>query len=544
MNKLTVVTAQLNLLLGDIEDNAERIIAEANKAYHDHKADLVLFPELSITSYPPEDLLFRPALYERTRQALEKIRHGVKHPTIVIGYPDKIGDKLYNMAAVIKNGEIIATYAKQKLPNYTVFDEKRYFSPGNSPCVIDIKGVKIGVVICEDLWFDEPIKQSTDAGAQLIVSINASPFAQDKAHARRDLLKKQSSSYQVPIVYINSVGGQDELIFDGGSMAFNQLGEQCQQAAYCQEDLMKVVFDIDNNLDILSKQPTPAEPLDEEKIYKVLVLGVRDYIEKNNFPGAIVGISGGVDSALTLAIAADAIGAERVQAVMMPSRHTSTMSLEDAQAEATSLGVTYSIIGIESVFEAFMSALSHEFKDLPANTAEENLQARCRGTMLMAISNKKGPIVLTTGNKSEMAVGYATLYGDMAGGFAVLKDVYKTMVYRLCKYRNTISPVIPERVLERPPTAELAPDQCDQDRLPAYPILDEILEEYIVQDKDPQAIAQAGFNLETVKDVIHMVNRNEYKRRQAPIGIRITQRAFGKDRRYPITSGYTKRLFQ
>lgn len=538
MKKLIIVGAQVNLLVGDVEGNTQHIIETANRAYHDHKADLVIFPELSLTSYPPEDLLFRPALYRRVHQALQKIADEVK-TTVVVGYPDSIEGKYYNKAAVIEPGKMIATYAKLELPNYHVFDEKRYFTPKDEPCVIKIKNVNIGVLICEDLWFNHAPQKAVRAGAQLLVCINASPFAQDKVNARRQILAKQAG-LKVPIFYLNLVGGQDELVFDGGSMVADANGDVVQQAPYCEEALLVSEFNIDNRLQVLTKQPLPPEPMDEEKIYRVLVLGVHDYIKKNHFPGAVIGLSGGVDSALTLAIAVDAIGAENVAAVMMPSRFTSTMSLEDAQAEAKALNVHYSIIDIEPIYKAFLNGLSGEFAGLAKDTTEENLQARIRGTLLMSISNKKGSIVLTTGNKSEMAVGYATLYGDMAGGFAVIKDVYKMMVYRLCKYRNAISPVIPARVLERAPSAELAEGQMDQDSLPPYHVLDEILERYIGKDQDPATIAAAGFDLQLVKKVVRMINRNEYKRRQAPPGIRISERAFGKDRRYPITSGFQK----
>ena len=537
MKKLTIVGAQINLLVGDIEGNAQLIIDAANRAYRENKADLVLFPELAITSYPPEDLLFRPALYRRVHQALRQIADNVKHTTVIVGYPDYIEDKYYNKAVVIADGKTLATYDKHALPNYRVFDGKRYFATGDQPCVIDIKGAKIGVLICEDLWFENPIKQAMAAGSQLIACINASPFVQDKDHHRRDLLAKRAKQYHVPIFYLNLVGGQDELVFDGGSMVFDQNGAHVQQGAYLREELMTVVFDIAHPLKILTATPLPSEPLDEEKIYNVLVLGVRDYIEKNNFPSAIVGLSGGVDSALTVSIAVDAIGHERVHGILMPSPFTSKISIIDAQAEAKALNIRTSIIDINPIFNTFINTLSPEFVGLKKDTTEENLQARIRGTLLMAISNKKGSIVLTTGNKSEMAVGYATLYGDMAGGFAVLKDIYKTMVYRLCCYRNTIFPVIPERVLTRPPSAELAPSQKDQDILPPYQTLDEILEHYIAKNEDPSTIAEAGFDITVVKKVVRMINRSEYKRRQAPVGIRITERAFGKDWCYPVTSG-------
>lgn len=541
MKKLVIVAAQLNLLVGDIEGNAERIIKATQSAYQTHKADLVLFPELALTGYPPEDLLFRPALYERVNQALDHITKNIKHTTAIIGYPEKKENHYYNKVAVIQAGKVIANYAKQELPNYTVFDEKRYFTPGTTPLIINIQGVNVGVLICEDTWFDTTVKKTVDAGAKLIVSLNASPFAQDKSHARRNLITKQSRQFNTPIVYVNLVGGQDELVFDGGSMAADHTGDIVQQAAYFKEALMPVAFDL-KALSIFNKEPTPPEPLDEEKIYSALVLGVRDYIQKNQFPSALIGLSGGVDSALMLAIAVDAIGSERVNAVMMPSRYTSSMSLEDAESEASALQVAYSIVDIEPIFKSFTAGLSKEFKHFDTDTTEENLQARIRGTLLMALSNKKGGIVLTTGNKSEMAVGYSTLYGDMVGGFAPLKDILKTMVYRLAHYRNSLSPVIPTRVLERAPSAELAPNQTDQDSLPDYVVLDDILERYIGLDQSPETICNAGFDQGLVRKVIKMINQNEYKRRQAPVGIRITHRAFGKDRRYPITSGYTKHL--
>jgi len=541
MDKLTIAIAQLNLLVGDIEYNADRVIENAERAKTEFNADIVIFSELTLTSYPPEDLLFRPMLYKRVHQALDKICGNIKNIAAVVGYPNNHDDKYYNQAAVIENGKIVATHTKEILPNYTVFDEKRYFSPGHQPTIFEIKGIKIGLLICEDIWAEDPIKKVVENGAQLIIVINASPFAIDKSYVRRNLLQKRSKKFNVPIVYANLVGGQDELVFDGGSMVYDHQGQLCQQAKYFQEDFLKIEFDL--NLNILTKHILPAEPLDEEKVYQALVLGVRDYIEKNHFPGAVLGLSGGIDSALTLAIACDAIGSHRVEAIMMPSRYTADMSIEDAKAEAILLNAKYSIIEIEKPFSAFLTVLADEFKDYKKDTTEENLQARCRGTILMAISNKKGSIVLTTGNKSEMAVGYATLYGDMAGGFCVLKDVYKTMVYRLARYRNTISAVIPERVITRPPTAELAPDQLDQDSLPPYPILDEILEKFVAQDQDAYTIAKAGFDLEVVKKVVRMVIRNEYKRRQAPPGIRITGRAFGKDRRYPITNAYFKHYF-
>ena len=540
MKKLVIVGAQLNLLVGNIEGNTQLIIQAANRAYHESNADLVLFPELAITSYPLEDLLFRPALYQRVHQALKIIAANINHTIVaVVGYPDFINDKYYNKAAIIKNNKIMMTYVKNKLPSHRIFDEKRYFSSDNQPCVIEIKGVKIGILICEDLWIENPLKQSIAAGAQLIACINASPFTQDQSYHRHELLVRRTKQYHIPIIYLNLVGGQDELVFDGGSSVFSQYGELVQQGSYLKEELITMEFDIEDNLNILTKTAMSISSLDEEKIYNVLVLGVHDYIKKNHFPGAIIGLSGGVDSALTLAIAVDAIGSKRVNGILMPSSFTSSMSIEDAKIEAKNLNVHTSIIDIQSIFEIFTKNLEPEFINFNEDITEENLQARIRGTLLMAISNKKGAIVLTTGNKSEMAVGYTTLYGDMAGGFSVLKDIYKTMVYRLCKYRNTISHVIPNRVLEKFPSAELRFDQKDQDILPPYPILDEILERYIAKNEDSTAITMSGFDSEIIKKVIQMIKHNEYKRRQAPIGIRITEHAFGKDKRYPVTSGFT-----
>ena len=539
---LNIVVAQVNLLVGDIMGNAKRIITETQRATQQFKADLVVFPELALCSYPPEDLVFRSDFLQTCQLALQKIAQATRETAIIIGYPQKIhGDKtdcIYNQAAVIQNGEILAVYLKQELPNYMVFDEKRYFHPGGSPCVFTFKGIKIGLLICEDLWFPGPIQQARHAGAEMIISINASPFDRNKARARETMLVERVHETHIPIVYANLIGGQDELVFDGGSMVVNQHGQRCQQAGYFIEELMPINIEINNgNIEIIS-QKLPPYLSEEENVYRALVLGVRDYVRKNNFPGVVLGISGGIDSALTLAISSDAIGAENIEAVSMPSRYTSLMSKEDAIHQTDFLGVHLTTIDIEPIFQTFLESVKQTLPYFPADSTEENLQARIRGTLLMAISNKKGSLVLTTGNKSEMSVGYATLYGDMAGGFGVLKDVPKTMVYRLAQYRNQISPVIPIRVIERPPTAELAAGQLDQDTLPPYPILDEILLRYIEQDQSPETIYTAGIEKKVVDAVIKMINRNEYKRRQAPIGIRTTQRAFGKDRRYPITSGW------
>lgn len=535
-NTLRLVMAQLNFLVGDIAGNATKIIQAINIARETHQAHLVIFPELALTGYPPEDLLYRDELYTQIESALLGIQAAASGIDVILGYPVKTPEGYCNQAAHIRHGEIVGQYCKQRLPNYQVFDEARYFTPGSTPYVFEIGGVAVGISICEDLWFPEPIAQAKAAGAQLIISLNASPFAKDKSAQRLQILKQRAQENHLPMVYVNCIGGQDELVFDGGSLVMSETGEILAQADFFAEGLFPV--------DIPTKEAdpqgitTPFIGSEEARVYQALVLGVRDYIEKNHFPRAVLGLSGGIDSALTLAIAVDAIGADRVEAVMMPSRYTSSMSLVDAKKQAQMLNVLYREIPIESIFTAFMSALAPEFAGLPADVTEENLQARCRGALLMAISNKTHAIVLATGNKSEMAVGYSTLYGDLVGGFCVLKDVLKTWVYRLAAYRNRVSRVIPENVIERPPSAELAANQLDQDTLPPYSILDEIIMRYIEQDQSASEIIQAGFDSGVVLKVIRMIDRNEYKRRQVAPGVRITERAFGKDRRYPITSGF------
>ena len=531
-----IIMAQLNTLVGDFDGNVGKILEQISAAEQSYKRYLLVFPELSICGYPPEDLLLRPSMPLRVDAALAAICAAVQRGHVVVGYPGQVAGKLHNMAAVIHRGEVVAEYAKQCLPNYQVFDEKRYFSAGSAACVVDVHGLRVGLSICEDIWELEPARLARQAGAELLVNLNASPFHLDKQQQRQQVVAQRARENQLAIVYVNQVGGQDELVFDGGSFAVNAGGELLARAPAYEEGAWSVRFPGDG-AGIEAGSIAPA--LDNlASVYQALVLGVRDYVGKNRFPGVVMGLSGGVDSALTLAVAADALGAGRVEAVMMPFRYTSQASVEDAAEQSRRLGVSHKVISIEAVYEAFMASLAEEFAGTEPDTTEENLQARCRGVLLMSISNKKGSLVLTTGNKSELAVGYSTLYGDMAGGFDVLKDVPKTLVFALARYRNTLHPVIPRRVIERPPSAELAPDQKDEDSLPPYAVLDQILELYVERDCSAEAIIAEGLPREQVERVIRLVDRNEYKRRQAPIGVRITQRGFGRDRRYPITSGW------
>lgn len=537
MSTVALVMAQINTHVGDIPGNCQRIIDSVRQAEQNFGADIVLFPELTLCGYPPEDLLLRPSLQLRVEEALQAIQLAGLQAAVIIGYPKSVAGRLYNMAGVIQNGEIVAEYAKQCLPNYQVFDEKRYFTAGDKPCVIELHGMRVGISICEDLWDGAPVSQAKAAGAQVIFNLNASPFHRGKLVERQALLKARAEDAGIPIVYVNQVGGQDELVFDGASMVVDAEGRiQCSAEAFV-EELVPVRLHPGDMVHVSEQLVQDVLP-DLAAVYQALVLGVRDYVNKNGFKGVVLGLSGGIDSALTLAVAVDALGADRVEAVMMPFRYTSDMSKSDAQEEAEYLGVEYQSLSIEPMWDAFMATLEKEFEGTERDTTEENLQARCRGVLLMAISNKKGYLVLTTGNKSEMAVGYATLYGDMAGGFDVLKDVPKTLVFALSKYRNSISYVIPNRVIERPPSAELAPDQKDEDSLPPYDVLDAILAYYVEQDMSADTIVAKGFDAEQVYRVIRLVDLNEYKRRQAAIGPRITSKGFGRDRRYPITSGW------
>ena len=536
---LCILIAQLNFLVGDLQGNADRIIQTAREARTRYGADLVIFPELALTGYPPEDLLLRPEFLDKTAQVLREILPHTQKIALLLGYPKADLGGCFNVAGLLWQGRIVAEYAKQALPNYGVFDEKRYFQSGGEPKVIDFFGTRMGITICEDIWEEGPARQAAEAGAQLLLNLNASPYRRGKAQERERLVGLRAEEHGIPIVYANLVGGQDELVFDGGSFAVDGRGNLQQRAPCFQESLLPVRVRLgpDGTPQLQPAEIAPSLP-EVQSIYEALVLGVRDYVHKNGFRGAVLGLSGGIDSALTLALAADALGAEQVEAVLMPSRYTAAMSVEDAVAQARALSVTHRILPIEPAFQAFLEILAESFAGYKPDVTEENIQARCRGILLMALSNKTGRILLTTGNKSEMAVGYATLYGDMAGGFAPLKDVPKTLVYQLARYRNDISPAIPQRVLERPPSAELRPDQRDQDSLPDYDLLDGILARYIEGDQSLDQIVAAGFPRGVVEQVVRLVDRNEYKRRQAPPGVRITQRAFGRDRRYPLTNGF------
>lgn len=542
MSMFVTALAQINPLVGDITGNTLRVIDAALRAKSDLNAHVVVFPELTLTGYPPEDLLLRPSLTPRIEHALQTLlaqsQNALQNTALVVGYPKLTPAGLTNVAGIIFNGQVVAEYAKQHLPNYQVFDEKRYFVEGQAMVCANIHGVKVALTVCEDIWHEGPALQAKACGADVMLNLNASPFHGNKQSEREALLAKRAQQAGMPIVYVNQVGGQDELIFDGGSMVVNACGTLVHRAALFEESLTAVSAPLGNKPLAYKATTLANNPSHLPCVYQALVMGVRDYVNKNGFKSVVLGLSGGIDSALTLAIAVDALGPDRVEAVMMPFKYTSTLSQNDAADQAQRMGVQYSSISIEPMFAAFSQALAPSFAGLPADTTEENLQARSRGVVLMAISNKKGALVLTTGNKSEMAVGYCTLYGDMVGGFGVLKDVPKILVFELSKYRNTLSPVIPESVITRPPSAELAPDQVDEDSLPPYSELDEILRLYIEQDQSAEAVIAAGFDEQAVRRVLRLVDINEYKRRQAAIGPRITQRGFGRDRRYPITNGW------
>ncbi len=535
---LRLLLAQCNFCVGDINGNTRKILAVSERARDEFNAEVLVFPELAVTGYPPEDLLFRPALHRRVKLALDEIAAAARGIHILVGYPEAVGVSLYNSCAVFFEGERVANYRKQHLPNYAVFDEKRYFVAGSQATVVEIGTISLGITICEDIWSPGIAVQSRDAGAEMICNLNASPYHLDKHVQRIDVVSAAARAGNLPIAYVNTVGGQDELLFDGGSFALAADGELAAQAGVFDEELLPLkISRSDGNLSISG--PVRHLPELEESVYQALVLGIRDYVHKNRFEGCVLGLSGGIDSALTLTLAVDALGPEQVLAISMPSKYTASMSVEDAREEAERLGCECKIVSIEEPVGAFAATLAGVLDESGGVTAE-NIQARCRGVILMAVSNATGRIVLTTGNKSEMSVGYATLYGDMAGGFAPLKDIPKILVYRLAKWRNHSGVVIPTRVIEREPSAELAPGQKDSDSLPPYEVLDPILEYYIEADMTPREISEKGFDIDTVERVTTMVDRNEYKRRQAAPGVRISRRAFGRDRRFPITSRYTE----
>ncbi|MBM4210380.1 MAG: NAD+ synthase [Gammaproteobacteria bacterium] len=548
---MKIALAQLDLLVGDIDGNAARVLDTAAQlgAADSGAADLVVFPELTLAGYPPEDLLFHRGFRHQIERALTRCTRATDRPALLLGFPEYTDAGIYNTVALLAAGVERARYRKACLPNYGVFDEQRYFARGSAPAVVELRGFRLGLLICEDIWQRAPAQAAVAAGAELLLVTNASPYEQGKQVSREAMLRERAIETGLPIVYVNLVGAQDELVFDGQSVVVDRHGSVVLRAAVFVEALATIEFTRDADGRAVPRAAAGAitAPLAEAaEVYRALVQGVRDYVGKHRFPGVVLGLSGGIDSALTLAIAVDALGAERVQAVMMPSRYTAQMSLDDAALQAARLGVKYSVIPIEGMFAATLAALAAEFAGRPVDATEENIQSRCRMQLLMGISNKTGRMLLTTGNKSEMAVGYATLYGDMAGGFAPIKDCSKLLVYRLAEWRNAAAlaagetAVIPARVIERAPSAELRPDQKDVDSLPPYEILDPILEAFIEHDQSVEEIVARGFDKATVGRVLDLVKRNEYKRRQAPPGVRVSRRAFGRDWRYPITSGYRR----
>jgi NAD+ synthase (glutamine-hydrolysing) len=530
---MKLAIAQINCVLGDLAGNVAKILQYVEQA-RQQGAQLLLTPELSLCGYPPEDLLLRDGFYQACAQALDDLAGKISGIAVVVGHPHERDGKRYNAASLLRDGVIAATYLKQELPNYSVFDEERYFDHGSKPCVFEIEGIRFALNICADVWERETAHLARNAGAQVLLVLNASPYAIDKQESRHRVIRERIAETGMAVVYANMVGGQDELIFDGGSFAMDRNGVLTAQGASF-EDTMPML-EIQDDLRPVGEMA--AELGEEASVYRALCLGVRDYITKNCFPGVLLGLSGGIDSALTLAIAVDALGADKVHAVMMPSPYTAQISLDDSREMVKILGARYDEFPIVAMFHSYLTALDTTFAGRAVDATEENLQARIRGTLLMALSNKFGSLVLTTGNKSEMTVGYATLYGDMAGGFAVLKDVSKTLVYRLARYRNTLGLVIPERIITRPPSAELRADQTDQDSLPPYDVLDAIMACYVEQNLAIPEIIARGYAEADVRRVVHLIRISEYKRRQSAVGIRITERSYGKDWRYPITVRY------
>ena len=534
-----IACGQLNQTVGDFSGNVDRIEQAASDAVA-AGAQILLTPELSLSGYPPEDLLFREAFYAKAREALQRVAMiSVRFPQLhlIVGYPVRRDGRCYNAAGVLEGGRLVGEYLKQELPNYAVFDEIRYFTPGVEPLVFDVGGVCFGLAVCEDFWLPRAPAKARAAGAEVLLSLNASPYHLNKRATRFDVARDNVCAAGMALVACNLVGGQDELVFDGQTFALQRDGSLAAQALEFVEDLLLV--DVEPGPDGVRVSGRIEPDLEFlPQVYEALKSGVRDYVGKNGFPSVIVGLSGGIDSALTLAVAVDALGANRVRAVMMPSAYTADISRDDARSMASGLGVRYDVWPIGDCFQAFRGTLAKEFEGLPEDTTEENIQARIRGTLLMALSNKSGAIVLTTGNKSEMAVGYCTLYGDMAGGFAVIKDIAKTLVYRLSEYRNTVSPVIPKRIITRAPSAELRADQTDQDSLPPYEILDEIVQMYMERNMAVEQMIEVGLPRDAVHQVVRLIRISEYKRRQAPVGVRVTDRAFGRDWRYPITSKF------
>ncbi|MDE2584885.1 MAG: NAD+ synthase [Betaproteobacteria bacterium] len=533
MSGLVVAVAQINAVLGDLAGNAARIADAARRAAA-QGADLVLTPELALCGYPPEDLLLRPDFYRACARELQNLAAALPDIGIVVGHPEEHEGRRYNAASYLFGGRVQAVYRKHRLPNYEVFDEERYFDAGTEACIIEVKGVRLGLNICADIWEAGAAEQAHAAGAQALMVLNASPFHMNKEGQRLTVLRDRIAATHIPVLYANLVGGQDELVFDGGSLVLSAHGELRARLPQFQEALTLVTL---AGGDVLPAVLAPELPL-EEQVYQALVLGVRDYIGKNGFPGVVIGLSGGIDSALTLVVAVEALGAHKVRAVMMPSPYTAQISLDDSRQLVQTLGVRYDEVAIAPAMGVYGDMLAREFAGTQADTTEENLQARIRGNILMAISNKTGALVLTTGNKSEMAVGYCTLYGDMAGGFAVIKDLAKTFVYRLSRWINRHGEVIPDRIITRAPSAELKPGQTDQDSLPPYEVLDAIMEAYMERDQSPREIVAQGYAEADVRRVVRLLKISEYKRRQAPVGIRVTQRGFGKDWRYPITNRY------